>query len=207
MKKKILSYIQVNILPFILQLFVRFIYLTNKKIFHYPKPMNDETFIASFWHGDLLMQPLNYRKFKKYGTLKAIISEHRDGEAIKKVVKYLGDWGALSGSSTRGGAKALIGAIKAIKNGTDIAITPDGPQGPIYSIADGIILLAQKTDKKILCFRSKPSKYWQLNSWDKFTIPKPFGTIDFYISEPFSIDGLTKDEAKQIIKFNMDIIT
>jgi lysophospholipid acyltransferase (LPLAT)-like uncharacterized protein len=169
--------------------------------------MDNESFVLAFWHGDLLLQPLNYKQFKKQGILKAIISEHRDGEAIKKVVKYLGNWGALSGSSTRGGAKALIGAIKAIKNKIDIAITPDGPQGPIHTIADGIVLLAQKTNKKILCCSSKPSKYWQLNSWDRFKIPQPFGIIDFYISEPFSINGLTKDEAKQIIKLNMDIIT
>ena len=130
MKKKILGYIQVNILPFILQLLVRFIYLTNKKNFHYPAPMDDETFILTMWHGDLLMQPLNYRKFKKNGITKVIVSEHRDGETIRKVVEYLGV-GALSGSSTRGGAKALLGAIKSIKKGIDVAITPDGPRAYI----------------------------------------------------------------------------
>jgi lysophospholipid acyltransferase (LPLAT)-like uncharacterized protein len=202
LKRKFKRFIQVYIIPFFLQFFVRFIYLTNKKNFHYPTPMDDESFILSFWHGDLLMQPHNYRAFKKHGTFKAIISEHRDGEAIKKVVKWLGV-GAFSGSSTRGGAKALIGAIKAIKKGVDVGITPDGPKGPRYSVADGIVMLAQKTDTKILCFSTQPSKYWQFNSWDKFVIPKPFGTIDFYVSEPFSVEGLSKKEAKEKIKSNM----
>jgi lysophospholipid acyltransferase (LPLAT)-like uncharacterized protein len=56
----------------------------------------------------------------------------------------------LSGSSTRGGAKALLGAIKALQNGVDVAITPDGPKGPMHTIADGIVMIAQKTNSKIV---------------------------------------------------------
>ena len=154
------------------------------------------------WHGDLLMQPLNYRNFKSLGKIKVMVSEHRDGETIKKVVEYLGV-GSLSGSSTRGGAKALLGAIKALKNGIDIAITPDGPKGPIYKIADGIVVIAQKTKSKILPFSSIPTSYWQFNSWDKFILPKPFGKIDFYIGDPFCIDDLDINEAKKMIYFKI----
>lgn len=199
MKKKIFQYLQTQIMPYLLQLMVRFIYLTNKKVYHYPKDIDeDENIIVAMWHGDLLMQPLNYRHFRKKGTIKVIVSEHRDGETIRKVVDYLGV-GALSGSSTRGGAKALIGAIKALKNGIDVAITPDGPKGPLYSVADGIVAISQKTKAKILPFSSVASKYWQLKSWDKFIIPKPFGTIDFYIGEPFDLEGLEVADAKKLI--------
>ncbi len=154
------------------------------------------------WHGDLLMQPLNYRNFKPNGNIKVIVSEHRDGETIRKVVNHLGV-GALSGSSTRGGAKALLGAIKAIRNGIDVAITPDGPKGPIYGIAEGIVVIAQKTNSKILPFSCIPTSYWQLKSWDKFIVPKPFGTIDFYIGEPFSIESLDMEESKKLIHDKM----
>ena len=202
MKKKIKIIIQLYIAPFILQLIVRFIYLTNKKQFHYPQSMDNESFILSMWHGDLLMQPFNYRNFKKNGKVKVIVSEHRDGELIRKIVEYLGV-GALQGSSTRGGAKALLGAIKSIKQNIDVAITPDGPKGPIYEIADGIVLISQKTKAKILCFSSKPSKYWEFNSWDNFKVPKPFGTIDFFVSEPFDVNNLSLEDAKEKIKKNM----
>ena len=199
MKKRIKKYIQTKILPYFLSLIVRFIYLTNKKVYHYPKDsLKGQNIIVAMWHGDLLMQPLNYRHFRPNGKIKVIVSEHRDGETIRKVVDHLGV-GALSGSSTRGGAKALIGAIKSIKNGVDVAITPDGPKGPIYSVADGIVVIAQKTKAKILPFSSIPTSYWQMNSWDKFVVPKPFGQIDFYIGDPFSVDGLEIDEAKEKI--------
>jgi len=203
MKKKIFKYLEIKIVPFLLQLFVRFIYLTNKKIYHTTNAITeDETFIVAMWHGDLLMQPFNYKNFKPQGTVKGMISEHRDGEAIRKTVEFLGI-GSLAGSSTRGGVKALIGAIKSVKNGIDIAITPDGPRGPIYSVADGVVMISQKTKAKILPFSAVPSKYWQINSWDKFIVPKPFGTINFYIGEPIDVLGLEMEEAKLLIQNRM----
>jgi lysophospholipid acyltransferase (LPLAT)-like uncharacterized protein len=204
MKKKIFKFLEINVAPFILQLLVRFISLTNKKIYHTPITFNNnENFIASMWHGDLLMQPYNYKNFKSHGTVKGMISEHRDGEAIRKTVEYLGI-GSLSGSSTRGGVKALIGAIKSLKNGTDIAITPDGPKGPIYSVADGVVMISQKTNTKILPFSCIPSKYWKINSWDKFIIPKPFGQIDFYIGEPIDVLNMEIEDAKTLIQNRMN---
>ena len=108
-----------KVLPFILQLFVRFIYLTSKKRFHHPKIDENENFIVAFWHGELLMQPFNYQKLKPKGKVSAMISQHKDGEAITKTVEYLGIH-SIRGSSSKGGAKALIAAIKEIKTVTQI---------------------------------------------------------------------------------------
>eukprot|EP01029_Cantina_marsupialis_P008594 TRINITY_DN2030_c0_g1_i1.p1 TRINITY_DN2030_c0_g1~~TRINITY_DN2030_c0_g1_i1.p1 ORF type:complete len:205 (-),score=31.79 TRINITY_DN2030_c0_g1_i1:450-1064(-) len=191
-----------RVVPFILQLFVRFIYLTSKKVFHHPQIDNNEAFVVAFWHGELLMQPYNYKKLKPSGKVSAMISEHKDGEAITRTVEYLGI-DSIRGSSTRGGAKALIAAIKELKAGDDIAITPDGPRGPRHSIADGIVAISQKTNAKILVFNCKPTKYWQFNSWDKFIVPKPFGTLEFFIQEPLDISTLDNEEAKELIKEKM----
>jgi len=203
MKKKIFRYLEIQIVPFVLQLFVKFINLTNKKNYHISNKITEnETFIISMWHGDLLMQPFNYKNFKPKGTVKGMISEHRDGEAIRKTVEFLGI-GSLAGSSTRGGVKALIGAIKSIKNGIDIAITPDGPKGPIYSVADGVVMISQKTKAKIIPFSSVPTKYWTIKSWDKFIIPKPFGTLNFYIGDPIDIMDMNIEDAKNLIQKRM----
>lgn len=193
------AFLITRILPFILQIFVRIIYLTNKKVFHHPSKLDDKVYIVSFWHGELLMQPFNYQKLKPHGKVSAMISEHKDGEAITKTVEYLGIH-SIRGSSTRGGLKALMNAIKELKGGDDIAITPDGPRGPRHSVANGIVAISQKTNAKILAFNCKPTKYWQFNSWDKFIVPKPFGQIDFYISEPFSVSDLEMEDAKNLIK-------
>jgi len=195
-------FLKTRVVPFLLQLFVRFIYLTSKKVFHHPKNLTDKVYLIAFWHGELLMQPFNYQKLKPHGKVSAMISEHRDGEAITRTVEYLGIH-SVRGSSTRGGAKALISAIKELKGGDDIAITPDGPKGPRHSVADGIVAISKKTDAKILAFNCKPTKYWQFNSWDKFIVPKPFGTLEFFISEPLDISSMENDEAKAFIKEKM----
>lgn len=196
------KYFKLNILPFILYFLVKFIYSTNKKVFHHSKIESDEAFIFVAWHGDLLAQPTNYFKFRPNGNVKAMISHNKDGEIIAKIYALLGT-GLIRGSSSKGAAKALISTIKEIKSGSDVALTPDGPRGPRYSVADGVVAIAQKSKAKIIVLNSKPSKYWQFNSWDKFILPKPFGKIDFYLSEPFCIEGLEFEEAKEFIKDKM----
>jgi lysophospholipid acyltransferase (LPLAT)-like uncharacterized protein len=62
------------------------------------------------------------------------------------------------------------------------------------------VAIAQKKELEIVAFNYKASSFWQMKSWDKFVVPKPFSTIDFYASEPFSVSGLSKDEAKNMIK-------
>jgi lysophospholipid acyltransferase (LPLAT)-like uncharacterized protein len=46
------------------------------------------------------------------------------------------------------------------------------------------------------------SNYWQLKSWDKFVIPKPFSKIDFYI-QSLSLEGMDLDEAKVYLREKM----
>ena len=194
---------KVNVMPFVLRNIVRFVHLTSKKVYHHPTKMDNNNFVMAFWHGDGIMQSFNYKEFKPNGNLKAIISEHKDGAMMSSIVAGMGI-GTIKGSSSRGGVKALIGAIKALKEGFDVSITPDGPRGPIYSVADGIVALSQKINKPIVCFCSKPQTFWQFNSWDKYKLPKPFGTIHYYTSEPFSIDGMEMDEAKKLIKSTLE---
>lgn len=200
--KNLKIYLLTKVVPFFLQLFVRFIYITSKKHFHYANVDADETLLIAMWHGDLLMQPLNYRNFRKNSSVKVIVSEHKDGLIIKKVCEYLGVDG-IAGSSSKGAIKALKNAIKEIRNGGDVAITPDGPRGPRFSVADGIVAISKKTNTRIVSLNSIPKKYWQINSWDKFIIPKPFGTIDFYVSEPFDVNDLEMEEAKELVRKKM----
>ena len=154
------------------------------------------------WHGDLISQIYNYFRFRKNGVVKAMVSENRDGETITKLAAMFKIW-AIRGSSSKGGAKVMISALKELKLGNDIAISPDGPRGPRHSIADGIVVISQKSGKNIRCFNAIPSKYWQFKSWDKFVLPKPFGKIDFYMSEPYDIVNLEYEEARDFIKNKM----
>ena len=199
MLKKTLRTLAVIVLPFIASLLIRFLYLTNKKKFHAPENLGDAPFVMACWHGELLLIPYAYTRYRKKPHVKLLISEHFDGNLIAKTLAFFG-FGTIRGSSTRGGAKALIAAIKEIKNGYDLGITPDGPKGPRHVVQDGIVVMAQKTGAKIALVSIKPSKFWQLNSWDKFVIPKPFGIINYYISELIDVGGMDIDDAKKMIQ-------
>lgn len=191
-------FFKLKILPYFLYFLVRLIYATNKKVYHHPK-LGDEAFIFVMWHGDLLSQPFNYKAQRGNRVVKGMISLNKDGEILSKTFSLLGIE-ALRGSSSKGAAKVLISTIKEIKSGSDVALTPDGPRGPRFSVANGVVAIAQKSGSKVVVLNSKPSKYWQFNSWDKFILPKPFGKIDFYMSEPYDISNLQMDEAKDFIK-------
>ncbi|MGA1932909.1 lysophospholipid acyltransferase family protein [Arcobacter sp. YIC-464] len=192
-------FFKLKILPYFLYFLVRLIYATNKKVYHHPQLKDDEAYVFVMWHGDLLSQPFNYRALRGKRVVKGMISLNKDGEILSRVFSLLGIE-ALRGSSSKGAAKVLISTIKEIKSGTDIAITPDGPRGPRFSVANGVVAIAQKSGSNIVVLNSKPSKYWQFKSWDKFVLPKPFGKIDFYMSEPYNINDLQMDEAKDFIK-------
>lgn len=195
---------KINILPYILYFLIKIIYATNKKVFHHSKLNDEEAFIFVAWHGDLLSQPINYTTQRPNRIVKTMISQNKDGEIIAKIYGLLGIK-AIRGSSSKGAAKALISTIKEIKSGNDVALTPDGPRGPRFSVANGVIAIAHKSNARIIVLNSKPSSYWQFDSWDKFVLPKPFGKIDFYMSEPYDVQNLDLEEAKIFIKEKMMI--
>jgi len=191
------------LVPPIAYLFIRLLYLSCKKRYHIPKKIPDAPFLVAFWHGEILMNPFMYKKIMKDVKMSLMISDHFDGEMIAKSVSYFG-FDTIRGSSTRGGIKALKESFKKIDLGHSIAITPDGPKGPRHSVADGIVSIAQKKDLKIMALNYTASSKWVINSWDKFIVPKPFSTIDFYASEPFSLEGLSKEKAKEEIKRRLE---
>jgi lysophospholipid acyltransferase (LPLAT)-like uncharacterized protein len=197
--KKIIRILSLWLIPVFGMLLIRFLYLTSKKRFHLPEVIPDEPIIFACWHGDLLMQPYLYYQFRSHPKAKVLISEHFDGQIIANIIRFFG-LGSIRGSTRRGGAKVLIQGLKSLAQGYDIGITPDGPKGPRYELSDGVVVMAQKRHTKIIVFHCVPSRYSQLSSWDRFVIPKPFGTLDFYASEPIDLEGMEMEQAKAIIK-------
>ncbi|MDD5371860.1 MAG: lysophospholipid acyltransferase family protein [Sulfurimonas sp.] len=199
MLKKLFRALALIIVPFVASVIIRLIYATNKKKFHSPSSIGDEPIIFACWHGELLMLPYLYSKYRKIPHAKVLISSHFDGMLISKTIKYFG-LGTIAGSTNRNATRVLMQGIRALKDGYDIGITPDGPKGPRHEVADGIIAMAQKANAKIVLVEIKPTKFWQFKSWDKFTIPKPFGTLNYYSTPPIDIASLDVQEAKVLIK-------
>ena len=186
-------------LPYVGSILIRLLYLTNKKEFYGPESLGDKNFIMACWHGELLMIPYAYTRYRKNPHVKLVISEHFDGDLIAKTLNFF-KFETIRGSSRRGAAKALIASIREIKNGYDLGITPDGPKGPRHEVHDGIVVMAQKAKVDIVLVEIKPSKFWKLSSWDEFIIPKPFGIISYYISNRIDVENMGLEEAKATVK-------
>ena len=128
--------------------------------------------IFVLWHGQML--PLLYQHRNQ--AVRVLISEHRDGELVARTAIALG-FGTVRGSSTRGSGRALLGLVREVEAGNDIAVTPDGPRGPAKSFAPGALVVAQRTGARIVPVTAFSKSAWHLRSWDRFMIPKPFARV------------------------------
>lgn len=148
--------------------------------------------ILVLWHGQLL--PLLWALRNR--QISVIISEHSDGEIIARVARSLG-CRLVRGSTSRGAARALLGAAREIEAGFDLAITPDGPRGPVRSVAPGALVIAQRTGAALLPVAAWANRAWRLRSWDSFVIPKPFARVVVAYGPLMRIDS---DSARKAVE-------
>lgn len=162
-----------------------------------------KNYIYSIWHNQQLFLLYPYRGQK----VCALISQSKDGEYIARVLPRFGML-AVRGSSTRGGARALIELMHAAKDGYHPMLTPDGPRGPIYQVQHGILYLAKKTGLPIIPVGTALSHKFKAGSWDKMRVPLPFGKTAFTYGKAFYITEETDmNEAAQALKNELDRVT
>lgn len=128
--------------------------------------------IFAFWHANML--PLLWQHRDE--GVAVLISTHADGEIIARICEALG-YRTIRGSTSRGGAKALVEMTRVLEQGLEVAITPDGPRGPAQTVAPGVVYAAQRANVPIVPIAVTASRAWHLSTWDRFMIPKPFARI------------------------------
>jgi lysophospholipid acyltransferase (LPLAT)-like uncharacterized protein len=130
----------------------------------YEKPV-----IYSFWHRAVFASAWLWRKT----GIAVMVSRSFDGEYIARTIERLG-FVAVRGSSSRGGATALLGLRGHLDHGNLVAFTIDGPRGPKYVAKPGPVLLSRASAAPMVAFYVALSDAWILNTWDALMIPKPF---------------------------------
>lgn len=137
--------------------------------------------VFAFWHRSLLSCAWHFRNRK----IAVLISQSYDGELIARTVERLG-FIAVRGSSSRDGSVGLRNLQRAYLDGHFCAITADGPRGPAEIAKPGAAQLAKLVNTDIIAFHAHPDRAWQLHSWDRFLIPKPFSrvTIGWILNVP-----------------------
>ena len=145
--------------------------------------------ILSFWHGRIFPATLY---FQKRGIV-VITSENYDGEWIARIIMKFG-YGTARGSTSKGGSRALLQMVRDVKSKA-VAFTLDGPRGPAEVAQPGAVWLSKATGNPIVPFHAEAASSWQLRSWDRTQIPKPFSKVAMAIGAPIYIAREADDAA------------
>ena len=187
-KKKLLKkkFVQ-NILGFFTFLYIRAVNLTSSIQFEnesIPKQFwnNDKPFILAFWHSQLMMIGISWKKNKNVNIL---ASGHSDGRFGAIVGKYFN----LNNIQTSKKNKSIYlrSIFKLLNDNNYIGITPDGPRGPKEIVSEGIIKIAKTSKVPIIPIGFWSSKNFKLKSWDSFLITLPFSKCSFVWNKPLEI--------------------
>jgi lysophospholipid acyltransferase (LPLAT)-like uncharacterized protein len=138
--------------------------------------------IFAFWHGRILPATL----FWKNRGIVVITSQNFDGEWIAGIIRRFG-YRTARGSSSRGGARALVQLRRDLAEGKPAAFTIDGPRGPAKVAQAGAVFLAGATGQPILPFHIESSSAWTMKSWDRTQIPKPYARVAVAIGAPIHV--------------------
>jgi lysophospholipid acyltransferase (LPLAT)-like uncharacterized protein len=148
--------------------------------------------IMAFWHGRILPATLYFRD----RGIVVVTSANFDGEWIAAVIRRFG-YGSARGSSSRGGARALVELRKLMAGGRGAAFTLDGPRGPARVAQPGAVFLSQVTGHPIVPFHIEASSAWTLRSWDATQVPKPGATVAVAIGEPYVVTTAADDAGRE----------
>ncbi len=140
--------------------------------------------IFALWHGRLFIPMFCRRDLGVH----VLVSEHRDGEIITASLDAAG-FRTVRGSTTRGGARALVQLVRLVERGEKVAFTPDGPRGPRWRFQPGAVYLAAKTGVPVVPITGSASRAYYFNSWDSFQLPLPFARGVLTIGEAYRVTG------------------
>ncbi|GAB0115065.1 lysophospholipid acyltransferase family protein [Acidisoma sp. C75] len=144
--------------------------------------------LVCFWHERLALMPMLAIEARRQGATHptdVLGSGHRDGRFMATVIAQFG-LGTVIGSSSKGGAAGLRHMLLLIRDGHNIAITPDGPRGPARRAAAGIAQLAGATGAPIYPTAGQCRFHLRLGSWDRMVLPLPlpFGRAVIAVEPP-----------------------
>lgn len=145
--------------------------------------------IYCFFHNRILATTWFWRR----RDIVVMSSKSFDGEWMARCIQRFG-YGAARGSSTRGAVGALIGLNRAMRAGFEVSFTVDGPKGPLYVVKPGPAAAARKSGNPIIPVTLVVAKRWEMNSWDRFQVPKPFSRAVAIVAPPIEVAQDADDE-------------
>lgn len=163
----------------------------------------NKPYIGISWHGRILMLFPAGWEGSKNNRLKAVFSAHRDGKLVAKLLEKMGA-DCIFGSSTRGGVSASKAVIKALEEGSGVAITPDGPRGPRMKMKRSVIFFAKLTGVPIVPVTMSAKSCKIFNSWDRFILPHPFTKGVFIAGQEMYVPKDASEEEMEDLRIKLE---
>lgn len=152
--------------------------------------------ILSAWHNRIFYFSILIRKrlIRKGVKIAMMSSLSKDGE-IGAILGKRSGARVVRGSASKGGTEGFRRFYRLMKKeGYSTIILPDGSKGPIYEAKTGVAMLAKLTGAPVVPMSYSADRYWQVPSWDKLVIPKPFARISIAIGEDILVDRDVDDD-------------
>lgn len=166
--------------------------------YRFVKEMGKKCIIV-FWHGQQFYPIYHFRNHK----IAIMVSLSRDGEIQNRILSSFG-YEVVRGSSSRGAVSGLIGMIRKMREGYDLAIALDGPRGPFQTAKEGVNYIAIKEDCFILPIACAFTSFKQFNAWDKYILPYPYAGGVMLVGRPImpnklNIPAMTHKHLEKIL--------
>lgn len=145
------------------------------------RPPDDLPCVYALWHRDLLLLTLH----RMNTNIAVMVSVSQDGQLIAGPLKHLG-YRPVRGSSSHKGSQALKEMVRLARDHS-LAVTPDGPKGPVGSIQPGLFQIALLAKVPIIPVVAEANREWVFNSWDRFRCPKPFSRLTINYGAPIQV--------------------
>ena len=159
--------------------------------------------LFALWHGRMFL-PIDAHRHQSIVTM---ASKSLDGDIVARWLENNG-YLVTRGSTSRGGSEALRRMVRQVRLGHNVALTVDGPRGPVHVVQAGVVRLARITGAWILPISFSSSWPLFLRSWDRYLVPKPFSKNVVAYGEPFAVSGQMSDEAAlEKIRASLDEVT
>ena len=161
--------------------------------------------IYCVWHSRILAAVISRNRFFRWRRCTVLTSASRDGAALASLAGAFG-MGAVRGSSSRRGSRALRELVRVVQDGRDVGITPDGPRGPRYRLHPGLMKLAQLTRAPLVGIHVHFGCAIRLKTWDRFTLPLPFSSLTIIFDELLEVPRELDDDAFEAKRVELECI-
>jgi lysophospholipid acyltransferase (LPLAT)-like uncharacterized protein len=160
------------------------------------------------WHDRLALTPF-CRDWTGH-PLAVLASDHRDAQVMTSSLLRRGIT-VVPLKTTGDNSAAMRQAVRLLRAGTSIGVTPDGPLGPRHVVKPGALILASLAQARVAPLTYSVSRRRVLKTWDRLVLPLPFGRGVFAMAEGFvpppRMDAAQMQAAQERLGRMMDELT